>query len=125
MPLLQLLGPLRDELFDLLVLAVECGGERRLTSGEVLLLGVQLGLVLVPGGLVPGSLFPRRLLGLLNIGLLQEELLLALGQLVLDSLQLFVAWRNQACVSATRSSRSTSALSATAILDLPLSRLAG
>ena len=33
-------------------------------------------------------------------------------------------WRNQACASATRSSRSASALSTTAILDLALSRRA-
>ena len=39
-PLLQLLGPLRDELLDLLILAAECGGERLLTGGKVLLLGV-------------------------------------------------------------------------------------
>ena len=39
-PLLQLLGPLRDELLDFLVLAVECGGKRLFTGGKVLLLGV-------------------------------------------------------------------------------------
>ena len=40
MPLLQLLGLLHDELLDILILAAECGGERLLTGGKVLLLGV-------------------------------------------------------------------------------------
>ena len=39
-PLLQLLSPLRDKLLDLLILAIECCGERLLTGGKVLLLGV-------------------------------------------------------------------------------------
>ena len=70
MPLLQLLGPLHGKLLDLIILAAEGGGERLLTSGKVLLLGVQLGLVLVPSGLVLGSLFLRHLLGFLNVSLL-------------------------------------------------------
>ena len=45
----------------------------------VLLLGVQLGLVLVPSGLVLGGLFLCRLLGFLDISLLQDELLFALS----------------------------------------------
>ena len=40
-PLLQLLGTLRDELLDLLILAAECGGKRLLTSGKVFFLGVE------------------------------------------------------------------------------------
>ena len=39
-PLLQLLGPLHDELLNLLVLAAECGGKRRLTGDDLLLLRV-------------------------------------------------------------------------------------
>ena len=69
-PLLQLLGPPRDEILDLLILATECGGERLLTGGKVLLLGVQQSLVLLPSGVVLGGLFLRHLLGLLDVSLL-------------------------------------------------------
>ena len=55
LPVPLVLGPLRDELLDPLILAAECGGERLLTSGKVLLLGVQLGLVLDPSGLLLGG----------------------------------------------------------------------
>jgi len=85
-PLLQLLGPLRDKLLDLRILAAECGGERLLTGGKVLLLGVQQSLVLLPSGLVLGGLLLRQLLGLLEGSLLQDELLFALSQLTLGSL---------------------------------------
>ena len=67
LPVLQPLGLLRDESLDLLILAAECGGKRLLTSGKVLLLGLQLGLVLVQGGLVLGGLFLLHLLGLLDV----------------------------------------------------------
>ena len=59
-------------------------------SGKVLLLGVQLGLVLVPSGLVLGGLFLRRLLGFFDIGLQQDKLLSALGQQILGILQFLV-----------------------------------
>ena len=62
-PLLQLLGPLRDELLDLLILPMECGGDRLLTGGKVLLLGVQQSLVLLSSGLIFGGLLLRQLLG--------------------------------------------------------------
>ena len=83
-PLLQLLGLLCDKLLNLLVLAAECGGERLLMSGKVLLLGVQQSLVLLPGSLVLGGLCLRHLLGLLDISLIQDELPLTLSQLVLS-----------------------------------------
>ena len=91
MPLLQLLGLLRDELLDLRILAAERGGERLLTGGKLLLLGVQRSLLLPPGSLVLGGLFLHHLLGLLDVSLLQDELPLVLGQLVLGSLQSFLS----------------------------------
>ena len=69
MPLFQLLGPLRDKLLDLCILAAECGGERLLTGGKVLLLGVQQRQVLLLSSLGLGGLFLRRLLDFLDIGL--------------------------------------------------------
>ena len=90
MPLLQLLGPQRDELLNLLILSAERGGECLLTSGKVLLLGVQLGMLLMPSGLVLGGLRPRLVLGLLDVVLLHDKLQLALGQQVLGNLQLLM-----------------------------------
>ena len=83
--LLQLLGLLRDELPDLLILTAECGDKILLMGGEILLLGVQLGMLLMPSGLVLGGLRPRLLLGLLDVGLLHDKLQLALGQQVLGN----------------------------------------
>ena len=83
--LLQLLGLLRDDLPDFLVLAAERGGKCLLMSNKVFLLGVQQSLLLLPGSCFLGGLFLRRLLGLLDVGLLQDELSLALIQLTLDS----------------------------------------
>lgn len=59
-------------------------------SYKVLLLGVQLGLVLVSGGLVLGGLFPRHLLGFLDVSLFQAELLSALSQQILAHFQFIV-----------------------------------
>ena len=78
MLLLQLLGPLRDDLPDLLVPAVKRGGKRLLMSNEVFLLGVQQSLLLPSDSFVLGGLLLHRLLGLLDVVLLQEELSLAL-----------------------------------------------
>ena len=86
-PLLQLLGPLHNDLLNLLILAAECGSERLLTGSKILLLGVQQSLLLLPSSLVLGSLLLHHLLGLINIGLLQDELSLALIQLTLGSPQ--------------------------------------
>ena len=74
MLLLQLLGPLRDEPLDLLVLAAKCGGKRLLTGSEVFLLAVQQSLLLLSSSLVLGGLLLRHLLGLLDIGLLHDKL---------------------------------------------------
>jgi len=49
-PLLQLTGPLQDKLLHLCILAAKHGGKLSLAGSEVLLLGVQRGLVLGPGG---------------------------------------------------------------------------
>ena len=40
-PLLQLLGLLRDKLLDLLVLAAELGGKRLLASGKVFFMSIE------------------------------------------------------------------------------------
>ena len=90
MLLLQLLGPLRDNLPDFLVLAAERGGKCLLTGNKVLLLGVLQGLLLPLGGFFLGGLFLRHLLGLLDISLLQDKLLFALSQQILGNLQFFV-----------------------------------
>ena len=92
--MLQFLGLQHDDLLDLLILVAEHGGECLLTSGKVLLLGVQLGLVLLSSSLVLGGMFPHCLLGFLDVSLLQDELLFALSQLFLGGLQLFVGWWN-------------------------------
>ena len=70
MPLVQLLGLLRDDLPDLFILAAECGSECLLTGSEFFLLAIQQSLLLLPGSLVLGGLLLRHLLGLLDIGLL-------------------------------------------------------
>ena len=49
MPLLQLLGSMCDDFPDFLILAVERGGKRLLTSNKVFLLGVHQSLLLLPG----------------------------------------------------------------------------
>ena len=54
-----------------------------LTRGEVLFLGIQGGLMLVPGGLGRGSQVRRLFLGLLDVGHLHGELHIALGQFLL------------------------------------------
>ena len=51
-PLLQLVSPPHDKGLELLILAAERCGKLHLTRGEVLFLGIQCGLMLVPGGLV-------------------------------------------------------------------------
>ena len=77
------MGPLRHDLLDFLVLAAESCCKRLFTSNEVFLLGVQQSLLLPSVSFVLGGMFLRRLLGLLDVGLLQEELSLALIQLIL------------------------------------------
>ena len=90
-PLLQLLGPLRDKFLHLLVLGAEFGVDIRLAFGKILLLGVQRGLVLGPSGLGCSGQALRRLLGLLDVGQLHGELHVALGQLALGSFQLLAS----------------------------------
>ena len=90
-PLLQLLGPLHDELFHLFILAAERCGKLLLTCGKVLLLGVQRGLVLGSSGFGCGGQVLRLLLGLLIVGLLHGELHITLGQLALGGLQLLAS----------------------------------
>jgi len=67
-PLLQLTGPLQDKLLHLCILAAKHGGKLLLACSEVLLLGVQRGLVLGPGGFGGRGQVPRRLLSFLDIG---------------------------------------------------------
>lgn len=66
---------------------MEHGDKHLSTSNEVFLLGVQQSLLLPLDSFVLGGLFLRRLLGLLDVGLLQEELSLALIQLILGGPQ--------------------------------------
>ena len=83
-----MLGPLRDDVFNLLVLGAKHGGKRRFASNQVLFLGVERDTVLRLVRLVLGSLRLRPLLSLLDVGLVQEELAPTLVQLVLGSPQI-------------------------------------
>ena len=82
-PLLQLVSPPRDKGLELLILATKHCGKLRLTHGEVLFLGIQCGLMLVPDGLGRGSQVRRLFLGLLDVSHLHGELDIALGQFFL------------------------------------------
>ena len=66
-PLLQLASQPCDKGLELLILATERCGKLCLTHGEVLFLGIQGGLMLVPDGLGRDSQIRRLFLGLLDV----------------------------------------------------------
>ncbi|MEW3630008.1 hypothetical protein QOZ09_32830, partial [Pseudomonas aeruginosa] len=76
--LLQLLGSLRDELFNLFIHGAKHGGERRFGGNQVFLLGAEQDAALHLVRLILGGFFFRHLLCLIEVGLLQKKVLLAL-----------------------------------------------